>query len=254
VVGLAVGFETTAATAAATVREAERLGLENLSLLTSYFRLAPAVEALLASPDNRARAVLAPGPVAAVTGLGPFDALAGRFRAPVVVTGPEPVDLLDAIARAVGQLERGESRVENQYARAVRPDGNPQALSAIAAVFEPSDAPWRGLGVVAGSGLTLRPSFRRFDASARYPESAAQAAPASECRDGDVTAGRLKPPGCAAFGTGCTPARPLGAAMVSAEGTCAAYYRFRRPPDDRAASAPDAATVSVLPAPAYPGG
>ena len=113
-------------------------------------------------------------------------------------------------------------------------------MAALSAVFEPSDAAWRGLGVVAGSGLTLRPRFRRFDASARYPEAAAPAASAPECRDGDVIAGRLKPPGCAAFGTRCTPSRPLGAAMVSAEGTCAAYYRFRRPPD--ATASPGVAT------------
>lgn len=246
VVGLAVGFETTAPTAAAAVLEADRLGLENLTFLTSFFRLPPAVQALLAAPDNRARAVLASGPSAAVTGLGPFAPLAGKFGVPVVVIGPEPVDLLDGIARAVGQLERGDAVVENQYARAVRPEGNPQALATIAAVFEPSDVRWRGLGVVAASGLRLRPRFRRFDAAAAPTEPPA-AAP--ECREADVIAGRLKPTSCPAFGIPCTPDHPLGAAMAAAEGTCAAYYRFRRP----AAPTPDAPTVAAVPAPACRG-
>jgi hydrogenase expression/formation protein HypD len=254
VIGLAVGFETTAPTAAAAVLEAERLGLDNLALLTSYLRLAPAVEALWAAPGNRARAVLAPGPVAAVTGLGPFAPLVERFGATVVVVGPGPVDLLDGLARAVRRLERGEPAVENQYARAVRPDGNPQAQATIAAVFEPTAARWRGLGLVAASGLTLRPHFHRFDASARYPEARddAPAVPSSECGDGDVVAGRCAPAGCPAFGTRCTPAHPLGASMVAAEGTCAAYYRFRRPVDPNATPSPG--TVPVLPEPAYPGG
>ena len=237
VVVLAAGFETTAPAAAAAVLEAARLGLHNLSFQTSFFRLASAVEAILSAPGNRARAVLASGPVCAVTGLQGFEPLAERFRVPVVVTGPEPVDLLEALARAVDQLERGTHAVENQYVRAVRPDGHPQAIAAIASVFEPCDADWRGLGLLPGSGLALRERFRRFDASAGISPFAGPFPPASvECRDGDVLAGRLKPSSCPAFGSRCTPDHPLGAAMVSAEGTCAAYHRYRPAPPELVAT------------------
>lgn len=253
VVGLAVGFETTAPTAAAAVLEAERLGLDNLALLISYFRLVPAIEAVLTSHPSRIHAVLVPGPLGAVMGLQPFSALAERFRIPVVVTGPEPVDLLDGLARAVRRLEQGDYAVENQYTRAVRPDGNPHAQVSIDAVFEPTAAHWRGLGVVPASGLTLRPRFRRFDAAVRYP-AAAGSFGASECRDGDVIAGRVKPSACPAFGTCCTATHALGASMVSAEGVCAAYYRFRRPANDAATASPAASSLTVLPAPAFPGG
>ena len=253
VVMLAVGFETTAPAAAAAVLEADRLGLENLSLLTSFFRASVAVEAMLAGPGRRARAVLAPGPACAVTGFRDYEPIAERYRVPVVVTGPEPVDLLDALGRAVGRLEAGTYGVENQYARAVRPDGQPQALAAIAAVFAEADADWRGLGRLRGSGLALRDRFRRFDARARYPgppESGARAPrpDADECLDGDVLAGRIKPGACPAFGVRCTPDRPLGAGMASPEGVCAAYHRHRRPQGNADAEP----TTVVLPAPAVP--
>lgn len=246
VVGLAVGFETTAPTAAAAVLEAERLGLLNFALSTSYFRLAPAVEALLAVPGRRADAVLVSGPSAAVAGLRPFAPLAEKYGVPVIVIGPEAVDLLDGVARAVGQLEQGEAALENQYTRAVRPEGNPHALASIESVFEPTAAHWHGLGLIPDSGLQLRPRFRRFDASEDVDNDTAAPVPlaASECRDGDVVAGRLSPPSCPAFGTRCTSAHPLGAAMVSAEGTCAAFYRFRRPPERL--SAPSTTPVPVL--------
>lgn len=252
VVGLAVGFETTAPTAAAALLEAERLGLENLTLMTCYFRLAPAIEALLGSAGSRAQAVLAPGPVAAVTGLAPFLPLSEQFQTPVIVTGPGPVDWLEGLSRAVRQLEAGEFTVENQYTRAVRPDGNPQALAAISTVFAPSDAVWRGLGLIPGSGLALRERFRRFDAAAVFPEAVTLPVLGSECREADVAMGRLRPTECAAFGTRCSPMLPMGAGMVSAEGICAAYHRFRRVSE--AANAPAAnAQLPVLPAPSYPG-
>lgn len=253
VVALAVGFETTAPAAAAAVLEAERLGLDNLALLTSYLRLAPALEAILSRPGCRAHAVLAPGPVCAVTGYREYEPLAERFRVPVIVTGPEPVDLLDAIAKAVRQLETGLHEVENQYTRAVRPDGNPHARSAIASVFEPADSVFRGLGRLPGSGLVLRERFRRFDAAARFPDSAAVivAPDTFECPDGEVLVGRMRPFECPAFGTRCTTEHPLGAAMVSAEGTCAAYYRYRRTPDDTPAATN---ALAVLQTPVVPGG
>ncbi len=251
VVGLAVGFETTATTAAAAILEAERLGLDNLSLLTSYFRLVPAIDAVLATSAIALAAVVVSGPVAAVTGLASFGELAERFDVPVIVTGPEAVDLLDAIARAVRRLERGEAGVENQYARAVRPDGNAHARASIDAVFETTGADWRGLGWIARSGLSLRSRFRRFDAGARYDEPP-RAAVVTECLDGEVSAGRLKPPSCPAFGQRCTPAHPLGAAMVSAEGPCAAYYRFRSPNEADSPVVAASTPVILLPSPALP--
>lgn len=249
VVVVAAGFETTAPAAAAAVVEAERLGLDNLSLLTAFFRLAPAVARLLADPDDRPDAVLAAGPVCAVTGWREYAPLAERFRTPVVVTGPEPLDLLDAIARAVGQLQAGTHAVENQYDRAVRPDGNPQARAAVAAAFEPTDADWRGLGTIPGSGLALRERFRRFDAFARYPDAARPPRPPADCPDAALISGRLKPLGCPCFGTRCTPEHPLGPFMVSAEGVCAAYHRYRRAP----AHEPPTPGLSVLPAAPVPG-
>lgn len=251
VVVLAVGFETTAPAAAAAVLEADRLGLDNLTLLTSYFRLRPALEAILSGPDNRARAVLASGPVCAVTGSREYEPLAERFRVPVVVTGPEPSDFLDALARAGRQLGRGAAVVENQYARAVRADGNPQARASIDAVFEAADACWHGLGRLADSGLSLRERFRRFDASSRFPDAAFPRPESGGCLDGEILTGRLKPFECPAFGTSCTPDHPLGASMVVAEGTCAAYYRFRRSPEDP--PAPPGA-LTALSAQIAPGG
>jgi hydrogenase expression/formation protein HypD len=248
VVMLAVGFETTAPAAAAAILEAERLGLDNLSMLCAFFRLGAAVEAMVAAPGGRARAVLVAGPVCAVTGLRGYEPIAERFRVPVVVTGPEPADLLDALARAIRLLERGTYTVENQYARAVRPDGNPQARAAIDAVFAPAAAHWRGLGRLPNSGLALRAPYRRFDAAAVFPEAAAFApssTPLSECLDGEVLSGRIKPFSCPLFGTLCAPDHPLGAAMISAEGTCAAYYRHRRSPDGPSSPTP---ALTVMPA------
>jgi hydrogenase expression/formation protein HypD len=249
VVVITAGFETTAPAAAAAVVEAERLGLANLSLLCAFFRLAPAVASLLAAADDLGSAVLVAGPACAVTGLREFETLAERFRTPVIVTGPEPVDLLDAIARAVRQLEAGTYKVENQYDRAVRPDGNPQVRAAISAAFEPADASWRGLGMLPASGLILRERFRRFDASARYSEAARPPSAPADCPDADLISGRLKPLGCPAFGTRCTPEHPLGPFMVSAEGVCAAFHRYRRSPDHD----PPSSTLSVIPASAVPG-
>jgi hydrogenase expression/formation protein HypD len=256
VIGLAVGFETTAPATAAAVREAERLGLENLTFLTSFYRLAAGIQSLLASSRNGAAAVLVSGPVAAVTGLRPFVALAEQFRVPVIVTGPGPVDLLDALARAVEQLEAGGCTLQNQYTRAVRPEGNPQALASMASVFETGDALWRGLGMIPESGLTFRSQFRRFDARARFAHSPTAPLETSECCDGDVIAGRMKPVVCSAFGTRCTPTAPLGASMASAEGTCAAYFRFRQLPEvaSRAAHPATSPSLANVPAPAIPGG
>lgn len=229
VVFLAVGFETTAPTAAAAVLEADRLGLDNFSILVSHVRVPPAMEAILASPGNRVQAFLAAGHVCTIMGYGEYFPIAARYHVPIVVTGFEPVDLLEGIWRAVRQLEEGRAEVENQYARLVRPEGNPAARSALESVFEVVDYPWRGIGPIPASGMALKGRYRRFDARDRFPDAASPSEEPDECRSGEVLAGRLKPSQCPAFGTKCTPDHPLGATMVSSEGACAAYYRYRRP-------------------------
>ena len=227
VVSLALGYETTAPAAAAAVTEADRLGLENFSLLSGFFRQVPVVEAVLAG-SPRARAVLVSGSVCAVTGIRVYEPLAEKFGVPVIVTGPEPADLLEGVLRALRQLERGGHEVENQYSRAVRPEGNPQALASIGRVFEASDAYWRGFGRLPFSGLALRSAYRQFDATERFPSAGSVFHESTECRDGEVLSGRIKPASCPAFGCRCTPEHPLGASMVSAEGPCSASYRYRR--------------------------
>jgi hydrogenase expression/formation protein HypD len=228
VVFLAVGFETTAPTAAMAIIEADRLGLANFSVLASHVRVPPAMCALLESPGNRVQAFLAAGHVCTVMGVEEYYPIAERYRVPIVVTGFEPVDLLDGILRAVRQLERGTHAVENQYARSVRPEGNLHAQAAIEEVFEIADVSWRGMGRIPASGFVLRERYRKFDAAARFPSRNAPAAEPAECRSGLVLAGRLKPCDCPEFARRCTPDHPLGATMVSAEGACAAYYRYRR--------------------------
>jgi hydrogenase expression/formation protein HypD len=228
VVFLAVGFETTAPGVAAAARLARARGLGNFFLLVSHVRVPPALEAICADPGARVDAFLAAGHVCTVMGTAEYEPLAARHRIPIVVTGFEPVDLVQGVALAVAQLEAGEARVEIQYRRAVRPEGNPAARALVEEVFEVVDRPWRGIGVVPGGGLALRPAWAAFDAERLYPEIAAEAPPEpAECRAGDVLRGALRPPACPAFGTRCTPERPLGAPMVSSEGACAAYFRYR---------------------------
>jgi hydrogenase expression/formation protein HypD len=230
VVYLSVGFETTAPAAAAAVLEAERVGLTNFSMIVAHMKAAEAVRAVLAAKSNGVQAVLAPGHVSSVIGLAEYDPLAAEFGVPIVVTGPEPVDLLDGLLRAVRQLERGSSRVENQYERAVRKGGNPQAQAAIATVFETAGVTWRGLGQLGNSGLKLRERFGHFDASARLdvqgPKGDEMAT--GPCRD--VLIGRIRPAECPEFGGRCSPDHAIGPAMLTLEGACAAYYRERCSP------------------------
>jgi hydrogenase expression/formation protein HypD len=187
------------------------------------------METILGSSGNRVQAFLAAGHVCTVMGLEEYLPLAKRYQVPIVVTGFEPVDLLEGIWRAVRQLEAGRAEVENQYSRIVRPEGNPAAREAIENVFEIVDYPWRGMGTIPASGMALRDRYRRFDARSRFPDTAPASLEPRECKSGEVLAGRLKPSQCPAFGNLCTPDHPLGATMVSAEGACAAYYRYRRP-------------------------
>jgi hydrogenase expression/formation protein HypD len=227
VVFLAVGFETTAPATALAVLQAERLGLTNFSLLVAHVRVQPAMELLMRSPECRVQGFLAAGHVCTVTGSAGYADFAARWRVPVVVTGFEPVDLLEGILECVRQLEAGRHEAANRYARSVRAGGNRVAQDVVDRVYEAADMPWRGLGVVPDGGLRLRAPWHRFDAARRYSIAAVtDASGDDECLGGDVLAGRLKPPECPAFGHRCTPTSPLGAPMVSSEGACAAYYRY----------------------------
>ena len=228
VVFFAIGFETTAPANAMAAREARRRGLRNLSLLVSHVTVPPALRFLLSAPDNRVQGILAAGHVCTVMGYEEYESLAREYRAPIVVTGFEPADILQGILMCVRQLEEGRSEVENQYSRSVRREGNLPARALVAEVFEPIDRAWRGIGVIPGSGYGLRPEYAEFDAALRFGVEGITAREPEECISGQILQGRRKPPECAAFGTRCTPMNPLGAPMVSSEGACAAYFNFGR--------------------------
>ena len=228
VVFFAVGFETTAPANAAAVWQAEKLGLENFSILCSHVRVPPAMEALLDSPENRVQAFLAAGHVCTVMGYHEYPPIAERHRVPIVVTGFEPLDLAQGVYLAVRMLEQGRVAVENQYARSVTLEGNVPAQRLLAEVFEPCDRAWRGIGVIPASGYRLSERFVAFDAERRFDVGSLAVAESADCIAGEILRGLKKPHACAAFGTRCTPERPLGAPMVSSEGACAAYYQYGR--------------------------
>jgi hydrogenase expression/formation protein HypD len=228
VVFFAVGFETTAPANAMAVWRARQLGLSNFSVLVSHVTVPPAITALLESPDNRVQGFLAAGHVCTVMGWTEYEPLAARYRVPIVVTGFEPLDILEGILMAVAQLEEGRHEVENQYVRSVRREGNPPARKIVEEVFQLVDRQWRGIGVIPASGLGLREEFAAFDAERKFGLEGIRADEPEECMAGDVLRGRIKPVECPAFGNKCTPENPLGAPMVSSEGACAAYYNFAR--------------------------
>ena len=227
VVFFAVGFETTAPANAMAVYQAREQGIENYSVLVSHVLVPPAMEAILASPHNLVQGFLAAGHVCTVMGFAEYEPLSKRYRVPIVVTGFEPVDILQGVLMCVRQLEQGRVEVENQYARSVRRDGNAGAQQAIREVFEIVPRKWRGIGEIPQSGLGLRPAFARFDADLRFGLTGYHAEESTECISGSVMRGVKKPHECPAFGTRCTPEHPLGAPMVSSEGACAAYFRYR---------------------------
>ncbi|WP_331767651.1 hydrogenase formation protein HypD [Embleya sp. NBC_00896] len=228
VVFFGIGFETTAPPNAMAVHQAKKLGIRNFSLLVSHVRVPPAIEAIMRSPDCRVQGFLAAGHVCSVMGVDEYPELAERYKVPIVVTGFEPLDILEGIRRTVGQLERGEYTVENAYPRAVRAEGNPTAKAMLDDVFEVTDRAWRGIGVIPASGWRLSPRYRDHDAEYRFEVTDITTREPSACRSGEVLQGLLKPNQCEAFGTTCTPRNPLGATMVSSEGACAAYYLYRR--------------------------
>ncbi|MFI0980839.1 hydrogenase formation protein HypD [Streptomyces sp. NPDC021093] len=228
VVFLAVGFETTAPANAMTVLHAARLGLANFSLLVSHVLVPPAMTALLDDPACEVQAFLAAGHVCAVMGWQEYEPIAHRYEVPVVVTGFEPLDLLEGILMAVAQLEAGRHDVENQYVRAVRRTGNTAAQDVIAQVFRVTDRAWRGIGTLPASGLELAPAYEKFDAARRFDVGGLHPVEDPACIAGAVLTGARLPTDCAAYGTRCTPRTPLGAPMVSAEGTCAAFHAAGR--------------------------
>jgi hydrogenase expression/formation protein HypD len=230
VVFLAVGFETTAPANAMAVLEARRRGVGNFSMLVSHVLVPPAMEAVLSAPQARVQGFLAAGHVCTIMGTQAYQPIAKRYGVPIVVTGFEPLDILQGVLMAVRQLEEGRAEVENQYARSVRKEGNAPARAVIEQVFEVTDRSWRGLGPIPKSGLALRAELASFCARRRFELGARPPASAGECESGLILTGLKRPSDCPAFGTRCTPEHPLGPTMVSTEGACAAYYRYRRSP------------------------
>jgi len=238
VVFFAVGFETTAPANALAVWQAHQLGVKNFSILVSHVLVPPAMEAILSSPDNRVQGFLAAGHVCTVMGCTEYEPLAQRYHVPIVVTGFEPVDILQGILMCVKQLEEGRAGVDNQYARSVRREGNRPAQELVRKVFRVIPRKWRGIGEIPRSGFGLAENLTGFDAEQRFGVAGHRAEEPAECLSGLILQGLKKPRECPAFGTRCTPEHPLGATMVSSEGACAAYHRYRALPPAQPAQAP----------------
>ncbi len=228
VVFFAVGFETTAPANAMAVSEAHRLNVGNFSILCSHVLVPPAIRAILDSPTNMVQGFLAAGHVCAIMGYEEYIPISRQYRIPIVVTGFEPVDILQGVYMAVKQLEEGRTKVENQYSRAVRREGNKPAQELMSRIFEVSNRDWRGIGNIPNSGYKLREEFAPFDAEKQFALDDIHVDESPLCVAGQVLRGIKRPHQCPAFGTTCTPERPLGAPMVSSEGACAAYYRYGR--------------------------
>jgi hydrogenase expression/formation protein HypD len=228
VVFFAIGFETTAPANAMLVWRARKENVTNVSVLVSHVLVPPAIAAILQSPQNRVQGFLGPGHVCAVMGYREYEPIASRFRVPMVISGFEPIDLLEGILMTVRQLEAGRHEVENQYARVLSREGNRAAQKLILDVFEISDRKWRGIGTIPKSGYRLRYEFREHDAERLFEVSSIDTREPAACISGQILKGIRKPHDCPAFGETCTPQHPLGATMVSAEGACAAYYAYGR--------------------------
>jgi hydrogenase expression/formation protein HypD len=227
VVFLGIGFETTAPTVAATLKMARSSGVDNFKVLSFHKLVPPALAALGSDPELNVQALILPGHVSTIIGLEPYRFLAEDHGLPAVVTGFDPLDILQSLAEIVMQLKRGEPRAVNLYTRAVQDEGNPKAVSIMNEVFTPGDALWRGIGVIPGSGLGLSGDYATFDAFEALGLELAEAKPLPGCRCGDVLKGKMPPDKCPLFGVKCTPANPVGPCMVSTEGSCAAYYKYK---------------------------
>lgn len=228
VVFFAVGFETTAPANALSVVHAQQAGIHNYSILTSHVLVPPAIEAIVTDPDNVVQGFLAAGHVCTIMGEEEYKPLVQRYRLPIVITGFEPVDLLQGILMLVKQLEAGEYRLENQYSRVAHAQGNAAARATIAQVFEVSDREWRGIATIPNSGYELKSSYASFDANRKFDMTIGSSQVSNGCIAGDILRGKKKPFECPQFGSTCHPMNPLGAPMVSSEGACAAYYHFHQ--------------------------
>jgi hydrogenase expression/formation protein HypD len=229
VVFFAIGFETTAPSTALTLLRAQAEGIKNFSLFCNHVLVIPAIQAILDSPDMRLDGFLGPGHVCMVIGMRPFTFIGQDHHKPVVLSGFEPLDIMQSIFMVVKQLNEGHSEVENQYTRVVRPEGNPQALAVMDRTMELRPFfEWRGLGTIANSALKLRPEFAEWDAELRFEVPGVRVADPKACQCGEVLKGLIKPWECKVFGTACTPETPIGTCMVSSEGACAAYYNYGR--------------------------
>jgi hydrogenase expression/formation protein HypD len=226
VVFIGVGFETTAPAVAATVKTARAQGLDNFKLLCFHKLVPPALEALLTDPEMNIEAFVLPGHVSTVIGVTPYRFLAEKYGVPAVVAGFEPADILQALLMLSRMKAQGEPEVANAYTRVVKDEGNPKAMAMMEEVFTVSDAAWRGIGVIPGSGLALAGEYADFDAVSALGLSMRDVPPPKGCRCGDVLKGKLAPPDCALFGRKCTPAHPVGPCMVSTEGSCAAFHKY----------------------------
>jgi hydrogenase expression/formation protein HypD len=226
VVFFSIGFETTAPMGAMVAAQAKKLNLENLSLLTAHVLVPPALEALLSNENCKIDGFLAPGHVCTVSGYADYEPIAEKYQVPIVVTGFEPLDLVQGLYLLISQLEAGACKVENQYKRSVTREGNRAAKALMAELFAVCDRKWRGIGTIPRSGLCLKPEYAALDAEKRFGLEAVVGEEPEECIAGLILQGRKKPQECPAFAATCTPQHPLGAPMVSAEGACAAYYRY----------------------------
>jgi hydrogenase expression/formation protein HypD len=234
VVFFGIGFETTAPANAMALHAARRQAIGNFSVLLSHVLVPPAIAWILQAPGNRVQAFLGPGHVCAVMGTREYESLSDRYGVPIVITGFEPVDLLEGILVAVRRLEAGQAGVENPYSRSVPREGNPAARQIMSEVFEVADRKWRGIGTIPKSGYRISHAYRAHDAEKIFEVEDISTREVSACISGQVLRGLKKPCDCSAFGRQCTPETPLGATMVSAEGACAAYYQYGRRPDAEA--------------------
>ncbi len=244
VVFFGIGFETTAPANAMAIHQAKRLGVKNFSMLVSHVLVPPAMASILQAPGNRVQGFLGPGHVCAVMGYREYESLCARYHVPIVITGFEPIDILEGILMTVRQLEQRRAEVENQYVRAVTRDGNRAARDLIFEVFEVGDRKWRGVGSIPKSGYKLSYEYRAHDAEKIFEVDEIDTRESQECISGLILRGLKKPADCPAFGKQCTPQNPLGATMVSAEGACAAYYQYGRYLDVKGSAAVDGASVN----------
>lgn len=226
VVFFGIGFETTAPTIAVAIMQAEREGLNNFSIVGAHKLVPEAIRALLSNNEIGINGFICPGHVSSLIGSKPYEFIAEEFGIPAVIVGFEPVDILQGIYMLVKQIEEGQARIEIQYSRSVPPEGNPHAMSVLFTVFEPTDAIWRGIGCIPGTGLKLRPEYQKYDAVKKFGVEINDDREHPGCQCGEILRGVKTPLQCRLYGKACAPEHPVGPCMVSFEGTCSAYYKY----------------------------